>query len=85
MCNCKADIEKQLTDRHAVLTPKGREHKVKLRGYGIVMGAKISERPYMPYEAFAYVPLVKGGEKPKKVNGNMIFTYCPFCGVALNS
>lgn len=85
MCDCRADIEKKLTDRYAATIPKGREHKVTLRGYGIVLGAKVSERPYMPYEASACVPLVKGGEKTKTEKGNMFFTYCPFCGVALNS
>ena len=34
----------------------------------------------MEYEEFAYVPIKKGGEKPKKQRGNMFFSFCPFCG-----
>jgi hypothetical protein len=80
MCECKADIEEKLTKHYAEKEKKGRGHEVTLKGYAIVLGAAVSQRPYMPYETFAYVPLVKGGEKPKKTTGNMFFSFCPFCG-----
>ena len=81
MCECKADIEKKLTERHQAAESSGREHKVRLQGFGLVVGGGvIRQRPYMEYEAFAYVPLKNGGEKPKKTRGNMFFGFCPFCG-----
>jgi hypothetical protein len=81
MCDCKSDIEAKLTERFAQKEPKGRGHQVELQGYGMVIidnTAKVL--PCMTYEAFAYMPLVKGGERPKKSTGSMFFTYCPFCG-----
>ena len=81
MCNCKTEIEKKLTDRYRAAESSGREHKVRLKGFGlVVVGETLKQRPYMEYEEFAYVPIKKGGEKPKKQRGNMFFSFCPFCG-----
>ena len=86
MCKCKTDIEQKLTERYQAAEPSGREHKVRLQGFGLVVGdGTIKQRPYMEYEAFAYVPLKKGGEKPKKQRGNMFFSFCPFCGEKLET
>lgn len=84
MCNCKTEIEQKLTERYQAAEPSGREHKVRLQGFGLVVGGgTLTQRPYMEYETFAYVPLKKGGEKPKKQRGNMFFSFCPFCGEKL--
>ena len=86
MCNCKTEIEQNLTERYQAAEPSGREHKVRLQGFGlVVVGDALKQRPYMEYEAFAYVPLKKGGEKPKKQRGNMFFSFCPFCGEKLET
>lgn len=83
-CNCKTDLEAKLTERFKEATPDARDHKVTLQGYGFgIRDNTMVMQPYMNYEGFSYVPLKKGGEKPKKVTGSMIFSYCPFCGVNL--
>lgn len=80
-CNCRKDIEEKLTERFKASTPDARDHKVILDGYGFgIVNNTMVMQPYFSYTAFSYVQLKKGGEKPKKVTGNMIFTYCPFCG-----
>lgn len=82
MCNCKSELEEKLTTRFKDATPDARAHKVTLQGYGFAIKDKTMYlQPYMTYQGFSYVPLKKGGEKPKKVTGNMFFSYCPFCGV----
>ena len=83
-CTCKEDLEARLTERFAQNEPKGRDHKVTLKGYSLVLTDNTLKRvPSMPYEAYALMPLVKGGEKPKKSSGSMMFSFCPFCGVKL--
>ena len=81
MCNCHAELNKKLTDMFAAKAPSSKDHKVELKGYGIVLTDKgCIERGYMPYETYCLEPLKKGGSKPKKTTGNMFFSYCPFCG-----
>jgi hypothetical protein len=83
-CNCKSELEAKLTENFKSATPDARDHKVELKGYGFgIIKNKLILQPYFEYEGFSYVPLKKGGEKPKKIIGNMIFSYCPFCGTAL--
>lgn len=83
-CNCKTELEAKLTERFKAQTPDSRDHKVKLEGYGFgIINNTMILQPYMTYEAFSYVPLKNGGEKPKKMKGNMMFSFCPFCGTSL--
>jgi hypothetical protein len=80
-CNCRAEIEEKLTENFKSNRPDERDHKVTLSGYGFgIVNNTMIMQPYFEYTAFSYVPLKKGGEKPKNVKGNMIFTHCPFCG-----
>lgn len=80
-CNCKKEIETNLRLRLEDTEPNSTGHKVQLMGYGLVLTEnKFVSRPFMEYETFAFVPLKKGGSKPKKTTGNMFFSYCPFCG-----
>lgn len=81
MCKCEEDINERLTKRYAEGAPTAREHKVRLQGYGILINKEgCVSRPFMEYEATAYVPIKNGGEKVKKSRGNMFFNFCPFCG-----
>lgn len=81
MCNCREEINAKITKMFIESTPKSKEHKASLLGYGIRLTDKgCVEQGYMPYETYALVPLAKGGNKPKKSTGNMFFSYCPFCG-----
>lgn len=84
-CNCKQEIEAKLTERFKAATPDSHGHKVTLEGYGFgIVNNTMVMQPYFNYTGFSYVPLEKGGEKPKRVTGNMIFSYCPFCGEKLS-
>ena len=83
-CDCKQNIEAKLTENFKTNTPESRDHKVELQGYGLCIADNtLKLQPYMTYEGFSYVPLKKGGEKPKKVKGHMLFKFCPFCGEEL--
>ena len=83
-CDCKTELEAKLTERFKAASPDSRDHKVTLEGYGFgIRDNTMVLQPYMNYKAFAFTPLKKGGEKPKKTIGNMVFTFCPFCGVRL--
>lgn len=80
MCDCRAKIEKQLTDRFKETSPEASKHVVKLEGYTICIGEKLTVKGYMPYKATADFLLKKGGVKAKSTTGHMVFSYCPFCG-----
>ncbi len=81
-CTCSADIATKLAERFKETQPEATDHRVRLEGYCFsVMGNSMVLRPYMQYKATATHPLKKGGAKEKTVTGNMIFSYCPFCGV----
>lgn len=84
-CECRKDIESRLTERFVGQAPQATEHKVTLQGYAYILGATVSERPYMEYKATAVHPLKKGGTKAKSETGSMLFNFCPFCGVKLDT
>ena len=80
-CNCKTEIEERLTARFAESTPAASQQRVTLKGYGLCISEDtLHERALMEYETYALVPLKSGGSKPKKTKGNMVFSFCPFCG-----
>ena len=80
-CTCNADIAAKLEARFKEAQPEATDHNVRLQGYGFsILGNSMVLRPFMPYKATAVYPLKKGGTKEKTVTGNMIFSYCPFCG-----
>lgn len=81
-CDCKKDIEVKLTDRFIQKTPEATGHKVALQGYALIFGDKLTQKGCMQMNVTAIYPLKKGGTKEKTEKQNMIFTYCPFCGVA---
>lgn len=81
-CECKQDIEKRLLERFKGQEPDAKDHGVELSGYTfVIIGNKMESRGYMPIHVTAEHPLKKGGFKYKKQTQNMVFTYCPFCGV----
>lgn len=84
MCECRADIEKRLTDHYAPKLSESREVKAKLMGYAITIGARLGIQPYMPVEVSHTVTVKKTGADKRKVEKvNMYFSHCPFCGVKL--
>lgn len=81
-CTCRADLEKSLLDRFVAHQPEGSGHSIELQGYGFaIVGDSMISAPFMEYKATAKFPVKKtGGTKEKTVRGNMMFSFCPFCG-----
>lgn len=80
-CDCKKDIEQKLLDRFKETNSEASNHSVHLQGYTLVLGDKLDLKGYMEIAAKARFPLKKGGDKEKTIKQNMVFTFCPFCGV----
>jgi hypothetical protein len=81
-CNCRTELEAKLTERFKANNPDASGHKVDLQGYGFgIVNNTMVMQGCMTYKAAATFPIKKGGTKYKTQTGNMIFSYCPFCGV----
>lgn len=80
-CNCKTEIEGTLLTRFREMSPEAQAHAVDLTGYALILGDTLEQKGCMKLEATADFPLRKGGFKRKTQLQNMIFTFCPFCGV----
>lgn len=85
MCNCKTEIEAQLTQRFAEKHRGAAGHKATLEGYGLaIVGNTMKVHPYMPVKFGAGHPNKKTGlERWKTEKGTMSFRFCPFCGESL--
>lgn len=85
-CDCRREIEAKLTERFKEVAPDATGHHVALQGYGFaIIDNVLTMKPYMPYTTAAEFPLKKGGTKFKKQTGNMVFSFCPFCGTKLET
>ena len=84
-CSCKTEIEAKLLTRFQEVSPEAVGHEVSLTGYAFILGDKLEFKGCMKLEAVADFPLRKGGFKRKTQIQNMIFTFCPFCGVKYES
>lgn len=83
-CDCQQRIEEKLLDRFKLSATDASDHCVELQGYALLfVDSGVISKPVMPYKTSAIYPLKKGGTKQKTVTANMIFNYCPFCGVSL--
>lgn len=80
-CTCKTDIQEKLLARLKEQSPEATGHQTELKGYALLLGEKLQQKGCMTIEAVADFPLKKGGLKSKKKTQNMIFNFCPFCGV----
>lgn len=81
MCDCRTRIEEKLLINFREKSPEATDHRTKLTGYALIFGKELTEKGCMPIEYTAKFPLKKGGVKEKAQKMNMMFTYCPFCGV----
>ena len=80
MCDCRKDIEGKLMAQHKTLNPDAAVLSASLSGYGWNMrtGGKSQATPYAIETT---IPVKAGGMRRKVVKGQMVFNYCPFCGV----
>jgi hypothetical protein len=81
MCDCKRNVEAKLLARAKEMHPDATGHEVKLAGYAFIFGKTVQLKGCMPFEFRAEFPLKKGGTKHKTEKTNMMFTFCPWCGV----
>jgi hypothetical protein len=81
-CNCKKELKEKLTERFKAAKPEAQEHTVELLGYGLgLTDTGLVVTGFMEAKATAIYPLKNGGFKQKSIMQNMIFSFCPFCGV----
>lgn len=79
-CTCHRDIEAKLLEKFKAAETKGEDHRVRLVGYGFTFSGGISIA--MPIEYTARYPVKStGGAKYRTKRQNMVFNFCPFCGV----
>lgn len=80
-CDCEATITAKLKENLIEQHPEATDHAARLQGYGSgIIENRVVVQGYMPYEMTMRVPVKKGGTRDKKIKGNMIFNFCPFCG-----
>lgn len=86
-CDCKKRIEAKLLERLISEHPEGQNHSATLDGYGFVItdDNKMALQGCTPITLQAMVPKKDGGLKAKKFNQSMVWTFCPFCGVAADA
>lgn len=80
MCTCQKDISAKLLERFKASTPEARNHSSSILGYGINFTTG-GQSQAARVEQCAVYPLKKGGERVKTTHTNIVFNYCPFCGV----
>lgn len=82
LCACQSDIEARLLKRFVEQSPEATAHNATLMGYALIYNDNgLVSKGCMPIEFTAVHPLKKGGSKSKTSKQNMIFSFCPFCGV----
>lgn len=81
MCDCRKNIEEKLRSLFQKQSPAATGHSVSLLGYTMVLGDTLKEIGCMSAEVTANFPLKTGGSKVKQSRTNVVFTFCPFCGV----
>jgi hypothetical protein len=81
MCDCKSTVEARLLTRAKEIHTDAVGHEVKLKGYAFIFGKEVQIKGCMPFEFSADFPLKKGGVKRKTEKINMMFNFCPWCGV----
>lgn len=84
-CECRKEIEARLLARFIENNPGTENHRVSLKGYTLIFGdGTLKEAPFMPFVTSHLVTAPKtGNARERKQETNMLFNYCPFCGISL--
>jgi len=65
-CDCKKTIEEQLVEMFQAKATEATDHKVRLGGYTLILGEKLTQRGCMPMKLTAKHPLKKAASKKKR-------------------
>lgn len=81
-CNCKTELQAKLLERFKETEPEAQDHCIEIQGYAFIFGKTVTLKLATPVH-FTGKYLVKktGLLKEKTTKQNLIFTFCPFCGV----
>ena len=84
-CNCQTELQAELLERFKQVKPEAQNHRAEIQGYAFIFGKTVTMKLATPVH-FTGKYLVKktGLLKEKTFKENLIFTYCPFCGVPYN-
>lgn len=88
MCDCKTLIEGKMLEMFVDGKPDGAEHEIKLEGYGFCLNRESNQielKPFMPAVGCYTHTFKNGNKKKKKVEQNIFFNYCPFCGESIGT
>lgn len=85
MCDCQSKTEERLLAHFKGQAPEARNHKASLAGYGLAfIDNSLEVTPFMPVKLEAEHRVKQTGLwKTKKTTQNLMFNFCPFCGVKL--
>lgn len=85
-CTCKKDLEAKLLEKFKEAQPDATKHDVKLQGYAYVLNDdnRMKLQGSMQANMTANYTARNGNKRDKTTKTSMLFTYCPFCGVAYN-
>jgi hypothetical protein len=83
-CTCKKDLEAKLLEVFQNKEPSAANHEAKLQGYTFVFtdDNRMKLQGCMQANLKACYTAKNGNQRDKTTKTSMLFTYCPFCGVA---
>ena len=86
MCDCKTQLERRLLAAFKEKQPTAVSHTASLSGYGLaIIENTLTAVPFMEVKFDAKHQTKAGFEKWKTEKGTMRFSFCPFCGVSLQT
>lgn len=86
MCDCKTKLEQRLLVAFKEKHPTAVAHTATLDGYGMALIENtVTLLPFMQIKFGAGHQTKAGFEKWKTEKGTMRFSFCPFCGVSLQT
>ena len=83
MCDCKNQVRNAMLENFIKDNPESKNPQINIGGYALVFKNNTGiEKGFSLVTIKSNVMLKNGTIKSKTIKQNMIFTYCPFCGLA---
>lgn len=81
-CECKTELQVKLLERFKETEPEAQDHCAEIQGYAFIFGKTVTLKLATPVHFTGKYLIKKTGLlKEKTTKQNLIFTYCPFCGI----